>query len=605
MAATLRHRGPDHTGFHRELGIILGNNRLAIIDLAGGNQPIYNETGELAVVFNGEIYNYRELRRELEAKGHAFRTKSDTEVIVHAFEAFGADCVDRLNGMFAFAIWNSADKTLFLARDRLGIKPLYFLQTDDAFAFASEPKALFALQGGRPRPDWTAINRFFTFGYFPLTDCGFKGIRKFPAGHVATLKDRRLDVARFWRPAYKAKESISFEAAAGRLMELAEGVVSKELEADVPVGVFLSGGLDSALVAHCAGRITGGAVPTFTLGFEEDTHDESAHARAIAGHLGLRHFAYRASREELRASLDRVGDKMDEPFGDATMLPLLILSEFVRKHVKVALTGWGGDELFAGYPTYRAHRLAALYRRLPAAIGRRLIPALVNRLPVSEKYLSFEFKAKRFVQGMDLSPELQHFVWMGYFDDDAKRSLFKPTTREQMGEGTFAPLADVIAGLEETDVVDRIQHLDALTFLEGNGLYQADRISMAASLEARVPLLNRDMVDFASALPADVKMRGGILKAVVKEALRPHLPAAILELPKKGFGPPAAAWLRGLFQETAARRLSQERIEGAGVFEYGSIRRLLDEHNTKKKDHGRSLWLLLSFQLWHDKYFFN
>ena len=584
---------------------MLGSNRLAIIDLADGNQPIYNETGSLAIVFNGEIYNHRELRQELEAKGHVFRTHADTEVIIHAFEAFGADCVNRLNGMFAFAIWNGADRSLFLARDRLGIKPLYLLETDDVFAFASEPKALLLLRGGQPRPNWPAINRFFTFGYFPLEDCGFQGIRKFPAGHVAIVKGRRLEVTRFWRPAYKPDSPISFKAAAERLMVLAHDVVAKELEADVPVGVFLSGGLDSALVAHCAGRITGSGVPAFTLGFAEDTHDESSHARAIAEHLGLEHFVCRATQDELKTSLDRVSDRMDEPFGDATVLPLLILSEFARKHVKVALTGWGGDELFAGYPTYRAHLLAAHYRRLPALIRRRLIPALANLLPVSEKYVSFEFKAKRFVQGTELSPELQHFLWMGYFDDDAKRALFKLAIRNQMPENTFAPLADVIASLDETDIVDRIQHLDALTFLEGNGLYQVDRISMAASLEARVPLLNRDMVDFASRLPSDTKMRRGTLKAVMKEALRPHLPTQILELPKKGFGPPAAAWLRGLFRETVAARLAQERIEDGGVFDYGFVRRLLDEHNSKKKDHGRSLWLLLSFQLWHDKYFCN
>ena len=604
MAATLRHRGPDHTGFYIAPNIVLGNTRLSIIDLAGGNQPIYNEGGDLVIVFNGEIYNHHEIRERLASKGHKFRTSSDTEVIIHAYETYGVDCVHYLDGMFAFAIWDIGKQELFLARDPLGIKPLYFLETDDTFAFASEPKTLLALLAEAPRPNWAAINRFFSFGYFPLEDCGFAGIRKFRAGHFGCLKERRFIKTCYWQPSYKPHSPRSFETAVEQVMDLAEKVVAKELQSDVPVGVFLSGGLDSSLVALSASRITHGKVPSFSLGFEESTHDESEHARAIADHLGLEHFSYRLTRDELCSALFRVNEKMDEPFADSTVLPLLVLSEFARKHIKVALTGWGGDELFAGYPTYKAHQFAMMYRRLPGVLGKWLIPSIVNKLPVSEKYMSFEFKAKKFIQGMDLPPEQQHFVWMGYFDDQAKNLLFKKQVRDKMEEKTVAPVEDVIDTLDEEQLVDRILHLDALTFLEGNGLYQADRMSMAASLEARVPLLNKEMVEFATKLPVELKMKGGVMKAILKEALRPHLPAYILRLPKKGFSPPSASWLRGVFRETVENQMSRNRIEDAGVFEYTEVRRLLDDHMTKRNN-GRSLWLLLSFQLWYNKYFSN
>jgi len=603
MASSIQYRGPDNTGFHNETGVLLGNNRLSIIDLNGGDQPIYNESGELVIVFNGEIYNHRDLRERLKAKGHVFSTSSDTEVIIHAYEAYGADCVDHLDGMFAFAIWNSVRRELFLARDPLGIKPLYLLETDEIFAFASEPHALFPLMDGPPRPDWTAISRFFSFGYFPVRDCGFEGIRKFPAGHVARFNDRQLSETRYWRPSYNDHSDVSFETATKQIMDLARNVVAKELESDVPVGVFLSGGLDSALVALSVSNQTTTKVPSFSLGFEESTHDESGPAQVIADHLGLDHYSYRLTQEDLYEALFRTTEKMDEPFGDSTVLPLLVLSEFARKHVKVALTGWGGDELFAGYPTYRAHQLATRYRRLPKMLRDRLIPSIVNRLPVSDKYMSFEFKAKKFIQGMDLSPELQHFAWMGYFGESEKKSLFKDEIQDQITESTYRPFQSLIDNLEETDSVDRALHLDALTFLEGNGLFQADRISMAASLEARVPLLNRDMVELASSLPVALKMKGGRLKAVLREALRPHLPPSVLELPKKGFGPPSASWLRGIFRETLENHLSEDKIERAGVFEYSEVRRLLEDHMAKKKNNGRPLWLLLSFQLWHDKYF--
>lgn len=605
MGGLLRHRGPDDTGIHLGPGVALGNNRLAIIDLDTGNQPIFNEDGNLLIVFNGEIYNHRELHVKLEKCGHRFQTQSDTETILHAFEEYGPKCVEHLNGMFAFAIWNIETRTLFFARDRLGIKPLYVCQTDGMFAFASEPKALLDLLPHPPRPDWPSISRFFNLGYFAIEDCAFEGIKKFPAGHYCWLKGGSEERTRYWTPSYGGGENISLDEAKRKLEVLAEEVIVKELESEVPVGVFLSGGLDSSLIALYTQRKTSEKLKSFSLGFEESTHDESAEARQVASHLGLEHHAFMMSRDSLKSTLEKVSLIMDEPFGDSTVLPLFILSNLARQQVKVVLTGWGGDELFAGYPTYKAHRMAETYRKLPSVLSKHLIPMLVGCLPVSDKYMSFEFKAKRFIKGMDKSPEEQHFAWMGYFDDATKDVLFCPEIRAKMKGGTLDTLANTILALPEKEIVDRIMHIDALTFLEGNGLFQADRISMANSLEARVPLLNNDMLDFVSALPSSLKMHGGELKAVLKETLRGHLPENILNMPKKGFGPPSSIWIRDVFKDTFKTLFSKSKVESQGVFDYMVIRRLLDEHWQRKADHGRILWLMLSFQLWFDRYIVN
>ncbi len=600
MRDAIAHRGPDHSGRHLDPGLVMGINRLAIIDVEGGNQPIYNEDCSMVIVYNGELYNHPELRAELEARGHAFRTHTDTETVLHAFEEYGQACLDRFNGMFALAIWNRHTRELFLARDRLGIKPLYVAELPDGLAFASEAKALLPLLPGGARPDWTAIHRFFSFGYVPTPESPFAGIRKFPAGHFALTDGSRLVPERYWAPEYGQCEPISTEKARERLGGLLDEVVRKELMSDVPVGVFLSGGLDSSAVALFARKHCRGTLRSFALRFAESTHDESVDARLVADHLGLDHHELPFSESDLHAYLMKVAAVLDEPFGDSTVLPLLALSEFVGEQMRVVLTGWGGDEIFVGYPTYKAHRLARAYRKWPGLIRKYLIPAIVNRLPVSDKYMSFEFKAKRFIQGMNLPPELQHFLWMGYFNDAGKRQLFSSDILDQVNGETLDPAYAATAGLTEKDIVDRIMHLDALFFLEGNGLFQADRMTMAASLEARVPLLNHDLLSFVNGLPARLKAEGGQLKGLLKSVLAPHLPARILGKPKKGFGPPSSTWIRGPLARTLDEMFDRDKVESQGVFRFDEIRRLIDEHRQRRADHGRNLWALLSFQLWYD-----
>lgn len=599
MRTQLRHRGPDEDDLYLDADVALGNNRLSIIDLASGRQPIFNEDRSLLIVYNGEVYNHLEIRGMLEKKGHIFTSSTDTEAVLHAFEEFGPDCLEHFNGMFALAIWDLRRKALFLARDRLGIKPLYILDLNGGLAFASEPKALLHLLPGGPEPDWTALYRFLTYGYMPFTDTPFKRIRKFPAGHYAGYKNGALRFTRYYKPDYEPGKSPLPEDLPSQLEALLDRAVRLELMGDVPVGVLLSGGLDSSSVALFAQK-NAGNLHSFALRFTEKTHDESADARMVAEQLGLQHHELTLSPELLWQSLRKVSYLLDEPFGDPTVLPLAAISEFARQWVKVVLTGWGGDEIFAGYPTLQAHLYAQHYRRLPGPLANGLIPFLVNRLPVSDRYMSFEFKAKRFIQGMGLPPEKQHFLWMSYFNDEEKDRIFRPEILEQVDGTTLEPVEEAMRSLEETDLINRIMHLDARFFLEGNGLFQADRITMAASLEARVPLLNLELMRFVNQLPLQVKMHQGQLKGLLKLALDRHLPKAILQKPKKGFGPPVSAWTRGIFSPLQEEMLASERVRHQGIFFQEEVKRLVDEHQARKADHGRKLWALLSFQIWYD-----
>ena len=602
VASSIRHRGPDHSGRYTEPGLAIGTNRLAILDLTTGDQPIFNEDGSLVIVYNGELYNYQELRADLQAKGHVFKSRTDTEVALHCFEEYGAQCVLHFNGMFALAIWDRRRRRLFLARDPLGIKPLYHLELPGLQSFASEAKALLALLGEPPRPDWTAINRYFTFGYIPSPDSPFVGIRKLPAGHYAWVEQGRLTAHRYWTPQYGQGDEMPASQAASRLEELLEEALRRELMSDVPVGVFLSGGLDSSAVAVFAGKHSKTPLHSYALRFPETTHDESADARLVAEHLGLQHQELLFTEALLHGTLRKVSEELDEPFGDSTVLPLMALSEFARQDVRVVLTGWGGDEIFAGYPTYTAHRLARYWRGLPRVITHHVVPPLIRALPVTDGYMNLGFKARRFIQGMNLPPEYQHFLWMGYLDEAARRRLFRRPILEQIEGDALDGVRAVVRDLRETDLVDRIMHLDAVFFLEGNGLFQADRITMPASLEARVPLLNLDLLNFVNALPSRLKAGRGNLKALLKRALAPHLPQRILNKSKKGFGPPSAAWVRGPLARTIDQVFAEDKVRDQGVLDYDEIRRLVTDHRDRRTDNGRALWALLSFQLWYDKW---
>lgn len=602
MATALQKRGPDHTGVFSAPGVFLGNTRLAIVDLSMGNQPIFNEDRSLVIVFNGEIYNHAQIRQDLISRGHVFSTNSDTEAILHAFEEYGPSCVTRLNGMFTIAIWNIRESFLFLARDRFGIKPLYLWHSPQSLAFASEAKALLPLLPRTPEPDWTAVSRYFTFGYVPSPVSPFKGIKKLSPGHFAIFRQGKFEVTKFWAPEFGAGPSMDWRTAQREVSHHLEAAVRAELMSDVPVGVFLSGGLDSSAVAVIAKRFSEKITHSFSIGFEESTHDESRDAWLVARHLGLEHHECRLSEDLLWDGLRETIDYLDEPFGDSTVIPLLLLSKFARPFVKVVLTGWGGDEIFAGYPTLFAHLVARRFRSLPAILSQKLIPWLASQLPVQDTYMSLGFKARKFLQGMEDSPELQHFAWMGYFDEQETSRFFLPDIRREVTEPALAPVHQALSEIDAPQLLDRIMNLDARFFLEGNGLFQADRMTMAASLEARVPLLNSHLVDFLAPLPTRIKMPWGKTKELFRRALTKHLPQTILQKPKKGFGPPSSAWIRGVFSPLVKTFLNQERLRAQGIFHPETMATYLEEHEQRVADHGRKIWALLSFQLWYEKW---
>lgn len=587
MCDAMAHRGPDDEGFLSVDGVALGMRRLSIIDLAGGHQPMASEDSTLWVVQNGEIFNHVELRSLLEAAGHRFRTSCDTEVLVHGYEEWGSAMVERLNGQFAFCVLDRRSSRLFLARDRVGIKPLHYAVDGERFVFASELKALLRDPGLRRGIDPVALDQYLAYEFVPSPRSIVRGIGKLRPGHTLTwsLADRREVVQRYWAPALHVDgDALDVESQASRLREVLRESVRKELISDVPLGVFLSGGIDSSAVAAMMTSL-GVDVQTFSVGFAERSFDESFHARAVARHLGTDHRELVLEPSMLLDLIPSLPALLDEPLGDASIIPTYLLAAFTRRHVKVALGGDGGDELFAGYPTMQAHRLAGFYARVPRVLRRGLVEPVVRRLPVSRSNLSFDFRAKRFIEGAALSVAERHRTWMGSFPLRVGRE-------GSAVEGEFASL----------DPLDQALMLDMRLYLENDILVKLDRASMMASLEGRVPLLNNDFVAFALGLPMRLKLRGLTSKFLLKRALRGVLPEAILRRPKKGFGIPVAEWFRGPLREQLLDVLAPDRLRREGLFEVAEVGRLVDEHLAGRADNRKQLWTLFAFEVWYGGY---
>ncbi|HEV2476012.1 MAG TPA: asparagine synthase (glutamine-hydrolyzing), partial [Candidatus Dormibacteraeota bacterium] len=526
MCAAMEHRGPDDEGFGTNDQVVLGMRRLSIIDVGGGHQPMANEDSTVWVVQNGEIYNHLELRGQLIAHGHVFRTQSDTEVLVHGYEQWGQAMVERLNGMFAFAVHDLRAGTVLLARDRMGIKPLHYAIDGDRLVFASELKALLRDPALRRGVDPAALDDYLTYEFVPSPRTIVRGISKLRPGHTLTwsIRERSARVERYWAPQLNAGDGRhDLDHESSRLLECLRESVRKELNSDVPLGVFLSGGIDSSAVAAMMTQL-GVEVKTFSVGFAERSFDESGYAREVARHLGTDHHEVTLEPAAMLELIPKLPQLLDEPLGDASIIPTYLLSEFTRRHVKVALGGDGGDELFAGYPTLQAHRLAGYYTRLPRLLRGGLVEPVVRRLPVSRDNLSFDFRAKRFIAGAELPVAERHLTWMGSFPPRG------------------VSLEDEQASL---DPLNQVLMRDMRYYLEGDILVKLDRASMMASLEARVPLLNNDFVGYATSLPLNMKLRGMRSKFLLKRALRGVLPDRILNRPKKGFGIPVADWFRG------------------------------------------------------------
>jgi asparagine synthase (glutamine-hydrolysing) len=603
MCERMVHRGPDSEGLLVSTGVALGMRRLAIIDLVTGEQPAFNEDKSVAVMLNGEIYNYRELRHELEKSGHSFASLSDTEVLPHLYEEYGEQMVERLNGMFALVLWDSRRRRLFIARDRFGEKPLYWGVFDKTLLFASEPKVLLSHPAVKSSLNLQALRQYLSFDYVPAPLTIYEGINKLPAAHTLTLENGRIETRAYWRLSYKTTEPPPSEAEAARhLIELLADSVRMRLVSDVPLGVLLSGGVDSSTVAALAVRASSEAVKTFSISFAESSFDESYYARAVAKALGTDHHEERLSANLAANLVGEIGSWMDEPFSDPSLVPTYLLSRFTRKHVTVALGGDGGDELFAGYPMYRGHRFAGIYERVPQLLRAGLIEPLVHLLPVKTKNLSFDYKAKRFVTGTKYDPVARHHVWFGAFRPDEQENLLTAEVLRQSEGDIYRDARRMWAECDSTDVVEQMQSLDTQLYLAEDILTKVDRASMAVSLEVRAPFLDPRVAEFAASLPSNYKLRGGKTKYILKRAIADILPPFVARRGKKGFGVPVAEWLKGKLRPLARDLLSPERVRKAGVFNPDYVTKLQDEHERGAANHRKLLWSLLMFELWHESF---
>ncbi|HZQ80449.1 MAG TPA: asparagine synthase (glutamine-hydrolyzing) [Gaiellaceae bacterium] len=586
MAATLRHRGPDSEGTHLDGGVGIAARRLAIIDLTGGDQPIANEDGTVVVVQNGEIYNYRELMHELERAGHRFRTRCDTEVLVHGYEEWGARLWERLRGMFAVAVWDARERRLVVARDRFGIKPLYYRDAGGELSFASE---LDALPHGDV--DLDALDAFLAFNSVPGPLSIFADIRKLLPGHMLEWRDGRVTIERFARtgplPARHGEDEAELiEECRARLRDS----VRAHLIADVPVGVLLSGGVDSGALAALAAEESSEAVRTFSIGFEEQSFDELSGARAVSERYGTVHREL-VLRPDGALLLPALAEAFDEPFADSSALPTYLVSQLAAEDVKVVLSGEGGDELFGGYYTYVADLLAERFGGLAAAAR-----PLAERLPTSTRKVSFDYKAKRFTRAAHLPPLERHHGWKEIFSADARAEL----TGRANGFDPLQTYRTRFAETEGHELVTRLQDVDFGLYLVDDLLTKTDRASMAWSLEARVPFMDTVVANFAFSLPVRHKVRGLSKKRLLRRAVEPLLPREVVHGRKRGFSIPAAAWLRGELEPFARDTLSADTLRRQGFFRHDAVERLIDAHVAGQEDLSRQLWGLLAFTLWHE-----
>lgn len=614
MNRTLARRGPDADGFFMDDRVGLGHRRLSIIDLEGGQQPLSSADGQVQIIANGEIYNFQALRDELAGQGYRFRSRSDCEVIAHGWDAWRTSLFARLQGMFAIAIWDQRDRKLVLARDRMGQKPLYFGFAKKSFVFGSELKALAAHPDFERVVSPAALAAYLTYECVPEDQAIYAGVSKLLPGTYLTFVDGKIEVAPFWEMKFRASpwseliEGSSEYEIGAQLKTVIRSATEKRLISDVPLGVFLSGGIDSSTItAAMADLMPGRDIKTFSVSFEERSFDESSHARKIAKHFGTDHHEERLSPRVMIDILPEVADFMCEPLGDGSLIPTYLLSRFTRRTVTVALGGDGGDELFLGYPTFPADRVAGALDRTFGARGMRRLGraarAAADLLPVSRKNFSFDFKAKRFAQGLGLPQDLRHQAWMGSFMPDQLERVLSANIREAaLRRSPYATIGGFRDMTDARDHYDQAMFQYGRLYLTGDVLVKVDRASMARGLEVRAPFLDTDVVELAAAIPGELKLKGMTTKHILKEAVRGWIPDEIIDRPKKGFGMPIGEWIRGPLNDLAHDLLSQPRLRREGFLDPMEVHRLLDEHERGVADHRKPLWTILAFELWLDRY---
>ena len=597
MCKVITHRGPDDQGTFMSDGVALGMRRLSIIDLAGGHQPLSGCDDAVTIVFNGEIYNFRELQSSLEARGHRFRTHSDTEAIVHAYEEYGARCVEKLRGMFSFAIWDQRTRTLFAARDRVGKKPLYYTQTrQGTLVFGSELKVLLEHPEVETEINPEALDAYVTFGYVPEPLSIFKNVHKLPAGHYLTFVDGALSVQQYWDFTFEQVEARPEEEYVEELRALLADAVRVRLMSEVPLGAFLSGGIDSSTVVALMAQAMTQPVKTFSIGFHEDSYNELKYARLTAKKFETDHHEFIVT-PDICHIVDELAWYLDEPFADSSAIPTYMLSKLAREHVTVALSGDGGDEVFAGYTRYVVDQQRSAFGRLPPLVRQQLIKPLSRNLPHGAR-------GRNFLHNVALEPLDRYLDSISTFTSLTRPSLYSRDFQSQLRVRDemlwqFRACAEQV---KTGNAVDPLLYLDSKTYLPGDILTKVDRMSMAVSLEARVPLLDQNLLKFVTRIPAALKLNKLTTKYIFKRAVRGLIPDEILDRPKQGFGMPISLWINSELKDRIRDTVTGSQARQRGYFESDYIRLLFDEHDRGRRDHSQQLWALFMLELWHQTF---
>lgn len=608
MTETLAHRGPNDRGTWCDDRIELGHRRLSVIDLSeAGRQPMGNEDSSIQIVYNGEVYNFRELKKKhsLAERGHIFRSRTDTEVLIHLYETVGLErMLPELNGMFAFAIWDAKHEMLYLARDRYGVKPLFYQQDDRCFRFGSEIKAIIADERVARKPCFQALHDFLSFDYVPGRQTAFEGIYELPPGHWLRMDTAgNITIQPYCDLSFQGDDSIDESTAVGRARELLLQSVERQLVADVPVGVLLSGGMDSSTLVGLMQRCVSEPVHTYSVGFEDPSFNELPYARTVAQKFNTIHREVIVTPELVRTLLPKYLTYIDEPYADGSAIPTYYVCQLAKDDVVVVLSGEGGDEVFAGYETYAAYQVNRWFQRVPRWMRRNLIAPLVNCLPVSDKKLSLEFKLKRFLGGQDLSPAQAHFWWRIVLTEAQKLSLYTPHVLEQIvPQASERHFIDRFEESAAKDSLSRLFEIDCSVFLPDDLMVKNDRMSMAHSLEARVPLTDLELTAFMSTVPSGLKLRSLRKKHIMRRAMEGILPTEILNKKKVGLEMPYSHWFKHELKDLLMSYLGPKRISETGLFRAEAVQTLITDHLAGRVDHGRALWGLLNYMMWLELY---
>ncbi len=604
MTDTLSHRGPDDQGYFIKDSLALGHRRLSVIDLETGHQPLFNQKKNLSIIYNGEAYNFHDLKAQLIKKGYIFNTASDTEVVLYAYQEWGKECFEKINGMFAIAIWDENKKELILARDRFGKKPLYYAKFNNLFIFASEIKAILKHPQTKKELNKTGLFKYLAYDYIPNPHTIFKNIYKLPPAHYAIISDGKIKVREYWDIKFdETSRPMQVKDYKEDLLTLLKESVKRRLISDVPLGVFLSGGLDSSsVVAMMAELMPAASIKTFTIGFKEKEFDESGDAKTIAKHFKTDHYQEIVSAGTLLNALPEVLEALDEPFADYSIIPTYVVSRFARKHVTVALGGDGGDEFFAGYPSFVAHKISRILKHVP--LSSQLLNIASGLYAGGPGYMSTGFKIRRYLRGMSYPEAIRHQVWIGSFPEKEQRFLLTSDFANGIKPDLLYDESYRYAEkTKDLNYINRVNYLYAKTYMTDDILTKVDRASMAVSLEVRAPFLDPDFINFATSIPSNLKLKGFTSKYILKEAMKNKLPRSIIHKTKHGFAAPVGIWFRKELKNKLFDIFDKKKIEKEGIFSYDYINNLLTGHINGKADYSREIWSLFVFHLWYRKWF--